>query len=106
MVTTGLYPDFITVDGGEGGTGAAPLEFSNSVGMPAKEGLASAYDILHGFGVKKRIKLFSSGKILTGFHMFRALALGADACYSARAMMLAREQVATAAADGRSARRH
>ena len=89
MIQTGIYPDFITIDGGEGGTGAAPLEFSNSVGTPAKEGLAIAYDILQGFGLKQHISLFSSGKIITGFHIFRALALGADACYSARAMMMA-----------------
>jgi len=89
MVKTGITPDFITVDGGEGGTGAAPLEFSNSVGMPFKEGLAFVYDALLGFDLKKDIKLIASGKVTTGFHMFRALALGADACYSARAMMLA-----------------
>lgn len=89
MIETETYPDFIAIDGGEGGTGAAPPEFSNSVGMPFLEGLATAYDILHGFGIKKHIKLFASGKIFTGFHIFRALALGADACYSARAMMLA-----------------
>jgi glutamate synthase domain-containing protein 2 len=89
MVATGIYPDFITIDGGEGGTGAAPLEFSNSVGTPAREGLAIAFDALHGFGLKKEIALFHSGKIITSFDMFRAIALGADACYSARAMMLA-----------------
>ncbi len=89
MVETGIKPDFIAVDGGEGGTGAAPLEFSNSVGTPIKEGLAFVYDVLVGFGIKKEITLISSGKISTGFHMFRAFALGADACYSARAMMMA-----------------
>ena len=89
MVQSEIYPDFITVDGGEGGTGAAPLEFSNSVGMPFKEGLATVYDTLVGFGIKDKIKIFASGKISTGFHLFRALALGADACYSARAMMMA-----------------
>jgi glutamate synthase domain-containing protein 2 len=89
MVETGIYPDFITVDGGEGGTGAAPVEFSNSVGMPYREGLAFVYDALVGFGIKKHIKIVASGKIMTSFHIFRALALGADACYSARAMMLA-----------------
>jgi glutamate synthase domain-containing protein 2 len=89
MVETGIRPDFISVDGGEGGTGAAPPEFSDSVGMPFKEGLAFAYDALVGFDLKKDIKLFAAGKILSGFHIFRAMALGADACYSARAMMLA-----------------
>lgn len=89
MVQTGITPDFIAVDGGEGGTGAAPVEFSNSVGMPMRDGLAFAYDALRGFDLKKDIVLIASGKIATGFDMFRALALGADACYSARAFMLA-----------------
>ena len=89
MVKLNIYPDFIAVDGGEGGTGAAPLEFSNSVGMPFKDGLAFAVDTLIGFGVKDKIKVIASGKVFTGFHVFRALALGADACYSARGMMLA-----------------
>ncbi len=89
MVETGIMPDFISVDGGEGGTGAAPLEFSDSVGTPYKEGLAFVYDTLIGFGIKNEIILITSGKIVTGFHMFRAFALGADACYSARAMMMA-----------------
>lgn len=89
MIELDKYPDFISVDGGEGGTGAAPVEFANSVGMPYREGLAFVYDALVGFGIKKHIKLIASGKITTSFHMFRAMALGADACYSARAMMLA-----------------
>ena len=89
MVETGIKPDFISVDGGEGGTGAAPLEFSNSVGMPFRDGLAFVYDALVGFGLKKDIKIIASGKIITGFHIFRAVAIGADVCYSARAMMLA-----------------
>ncbi|MEE9438683.1 MAG: FMN-binding glutamate synthase family protein [Saprospiraceae bacterium] len=88
MIKTGILPDFIAVDGGEGGTGAAPLEFSNSVGMPYKEGLATVYDALIGFNIKKEITLIASGKIMTGFHMIRTIAIGADACYSARAMML------------------
>lgn len=89
MLETGIRPDFISVDGGEGGTGAAPLEFSNRVGSPYREGLATVYDVLVGFGIKKEITLIASGKIFTGFHMVRAIALGADACYSARAMMMA-----------------
>jgi glutamate synthase domain-containing protein 2 len=89
MIETGIKPDFISVDGGEGGTGAAPVEFSNSVGMPFKDGLAFVYNALEGFGIKEDIKLIASGKIITGFHIFRAMALGADACYSARAMMMA-----------------
>ncbi len=89
MIETGIKPDFIAIDGGEGGTGAAPVEFSNSVGMPFKDGLAFAYNALEGFGIKEDIRLIASGKIITGFHIFRAMALGADACYSARAMMMA-----------------
>ena len=89
MCATDILPDFIAVDGGEGGTGAAPLEFSNSVGMPFRDGVAFVHDALTGFDLRKDIKIFASGKIFTGFHIFRALALGADACYSARAMMMA-----------------
>lgn len=89
MVRTGLTPDFITVDGGEGGTGAAPLEFANSVGMPAHDAWHFVHQSLRGFGLRDRVKLLASGKILTGFHMLRAVALGADACNSARGMMLA-----------------
>lgn len=89
MLELNIKPDFISVDGAEGGTGAAPQEFSDSVGMPFKEGLAFVDDALRGFGLRDEIKLLASGKILNGFHIFRALALGADACYSARAMMLA-----------------
>ena len=89
MVKTGIKPDFITIDGGEGGTGASPLEFSNSVGMPMKEGVSFAYNALVGFNLKEDVRIFACGKIITGFHMFRALALGADACFSARGMMMA-----------------
>ena len=89
MISTGIKPDFITIDGGEGGTGAAPIEFSNSLGMPLRDGLAFAFDTLTGFGLKKDIKLIAAGKIFTGFHMVRAMALGADICNSARGMMMA-----------------
>ena len=89
MVQLNTYPDFITIDGGEGGTGAAPPEFSNFVGMPLLDALAFADDALRGFGIREHIKLDCSGKILTGFHIVRAMALGADFCNSARAMMLA-----------------
>ncbi len=89
MLKTGIKPDYIAIDGGEGGTGAAPVEFSNSMGMPLREGLVFAHDTLIGFDLRKDIKLFASGKIISGFHMARVMALGADVCYTARAMMLA-----------------
>jgi len=89
MIKTGIRPDFIAVDGGEGGTGAAPLEFSNSVGTPAREGLAFAYNALVGFDLKKEITLIASGKIVSGFDIYKAISLGADVTYSARAMMMA-----------------
>ncbi|PKP51207.1 MAG: FMN-binding glutamate synthase family protein, partial [Bacteroidetes bacterium HGW-Bacteroidetes-12] len=89
MQKTGIKPDFITVDGGEGGTGAAPVEFSNSLGMPLRDGLAFVVDTLKSFGLKEEIKVIAAGKILSGFHMVRAIALGADLCNSARAMMMA-----------------
>ena len=89
MRETGIKPDFITVDGGEGGTGAAPVEFSNSLGMPLREGLSFVYDTLLEYELKKDIKLIASGKIISGFDMVRVMSLGADMCNSARAMMLA-----------------
>lgn len=89
MLKTGIYPDFITVDGAEGGTGAAPLEFSNSVGVPLDDGLAFVHDMLVGYGVRSQIRLIASGKVLTSFHMLTKFALGADMVNSARGMMLA-----------------
>lgn len=83
------YPDFITIDGAEGGTGAAPLEFTNSLGMPWVDGLTIARDLLDHFDIKKHVRLITSGKVVTGFHLMKALALGADAVNSARGMMLA-----------------
>jgi len=69
IVQTGIKPDFITVDGGEGGTGAAPLEFTNSVGMPLRDGLAFVCDCLSGFDLKKDIRVIAVGKIFSAFHM-------------------------------------
>jgi len=89
MIKTNIYPDFIAVDGGEGGTGAAPLEYSNSVGMPLSDGLSFVVDCLNGFNLKKHIKVITSGKVITGFHIIRNIALGADITNSARAMMMA-----------------
>lgn len=88
MVQSGVKPDFITVDGGEGGTGAAPLEFTNSVGMPLRDGLAFVCDCLSGFGIKRDIRVIAVGKMFSAFHLVKNLALGADMCYSARGFML------------------
>jgi glutamate synthase domain-containing protein 2 len=89
IIHSEIVPDFITVDGGEGGTGAAPLEYTNSVGMPLREALAFVDDCLTGFGLRQHIRIIVSGKVLTGFHLVKNLALGADICNSARGMMLA-----------------
>ena len=89
MVETELTPDFIVVDGGEGGTGAAPLEFSNHIGAPLVEGLIFVHNALVGYGLRDRISVIASGKVTSGFDLLKRLALGADACYSARGMMLA-----------------
>ena len=89
MVETGIKPDFITVDGSEGGTGAAPIDFSNYVGMPWEKALVFVADTLNGYGLKKDIKVLTATKIFTAFDIFKALCLGADVCNSARGMMLA-----------------
>ena len=89
MLETGVTPDFITVDGGEGGTGAAPLEFSNVVGTPLIEGLVFVHNALSGVGLRDRIRVIASGRIVTGFDIAHKLAIGADLCNSARAMMFA-----------------
>lgn len=89
MVETGLRPDFITVDGGEGGTGAAPLEFSNHVGTPLEDGLVFVADALRGFGLRRDIRIIASGKVFTSFEVLTRLAMGADMVNSARGMMLA-----------------
>ena len=89
MKATGVTPDFITVDGGEGGTGAAPFDFINYVGSPLKEALYFVHSELTNYGLRERIKVIASGKVMSGFNMFEKLALGADICNSARGMMLA-----------------
>ncbi|TPV96365.1 MAG: FMN-binding glutamate synthase family protein [Myxococcales bacterium FL481] len=89
MEKTGILPDFVTIDGAEGGTGAAPLEFSNAMGTPLVEGLIFVRNALVGTGVRDQIKIICSGRIITGFDVIKRLALGADACASARGMMFA-----------------
>ncbi len=89
MLETGITPDFITVDGGEGGTGAAPLEFSNVVGTPLVEGLVFVHNALNGVGLRDRIRVIASGRIVTGFDIAHKIAIGADLCNAARAMMFA-----------------
>ena len=89
MRTTGIYPDFIVIDGKEGGTGAAPLEFLDHLGMPLREGLSFAHNALIGINARDRIKLGASGKIISGFDIARAMALGGDWCNAARGFMFA-----------------
>ena len=89
MITTGIKPDFIAIDGGEGGTGAAPIEFADSIGMPLRDGLSFAIDTLRGYDLKKDIRVIAAGKVFNGFHIARLIAIGADMVSVARAMMLA-----------------
>lgn len=89
MLETGIMPDFITVDGAEGGTGAAPPEFSNSLGTPINEALVFVHSCLVGIGLRDKIRVIASGKVATGFDMVTKLALGADLCNVARPMMFA-----------------
>ena len=89
MRESGIRPDFITVDGAEGGTGAAPMEFSDSVGTPLNDGLSFVHNALVGAGVRDGIRLIASGKVNTGFQIATKVALGADMCNAARAMMFA-----------------
>jgi len=89
MLETGIYPDFIVVDGNEGGTGAAPLEFMDHLGMPMREGVSFVHNALIGINARDRIKIGASGKVATAFDMARAMAIGADWCNSARGFMFA-----------------
>lgn len=89
MLQTGITPDFIVVDGAEGGTGAAPVEFVDHVGTPLREALRLVHNTLVGVDLRDRIKLGASGKIITGFDMARVLAMGADWCNAARGFMFA-----------------
>jgi len=89
MLHTGIQPDFVVVDGKEGGTGAAPIEFSNHVGTPLREALMLVHNALVGTGLRNRIRIGASGKIITAFDVARTMALGADWCNSARGFMFA-----------------
>ena len=89
MLETGVVPDFIVVDGGEGGTGAAPLEFSDHVGAPLREALMLVHNTLVGINLRERIGIGASGKIITAFDVARTIAMGADWCNSARGFMFA-----------------
>ena len=87
MLETGIYPDFIVVDGSEGGTGASPVEFTNHVGTPLQEGLRLVHNTLMGVNLRDQIKIGCAGKIISAFDMAVAFALGADWCNSARGFM-------------------
>jgi glutamate synthase domain-containing protein 2 len=89
MLETGIYPDFIVIDGKEGGTGAAPLEFVDHIGMPLREGLNFVHNALIGINARDRIKLGAAGKIVSAFDIARVMALGADWCNAARGFMFA-----------------
>ena len=89
MLASGITPDFIVVDGAEGGTGAAPLEFTNHVGSPLQEGLLLVHNTLRGVGLRNRIRIGCAGKVVSAFDISRMMALGADWCNSARGFMFA-----------------
>ena len=89
MLQTGITPDFIVVDGGEGGTGAAPVEFTDHVGVPLQEALLLVHNTLVGANLRDKIRIGASGKIVSAFDIVRTLALGADWCNSARGFMFA-----------------
>ena len=87
MVKTGILPDFIVVDGGEGGTGAAPLEFTDHVGAPLTEALILVHNTLVGIGKRGEIHVGASAKVVTAFDITRTIAMGADWCNAARGFM-------------------
>ena len=89
MQQSGILPDFIVVDGGEGGTGAAPLEFTDHVGAPLREALLLVHNTLVGLNLRDKIRIGASGKVITAFDIARTLALGADWCNAARGFMFA-----------------
>lgn len=87
MIETEILADFVVIDGAEGGTGAAPVEFSDHIGMPLREGLVFAQNALVGSGLRDRLKLAASGKVSSGYYMAANMAVGADWCNAARAFM-------------------
>ncbi len=89
MLQTGITPDFIVVDGTEGGTGAAPLEFIDHVGSPLQEGLILVHNSLRGAGLRSQIMIGCAGKVVSAFDIARLMALGANWCNSARGFMFA-----------------
>ncbi|WJF89822.1 FMN-binding glutamate synthase family protein [Paraburkholderia bonniea] len=89
MLETGILPDFIVVDGAEGGTGAAPLEFTDHVGVPLQEGLLLVHNTLVGIGLRSKIRIGASGKMITAFDIAKTLAIGADWVNAARGFMFA-----------------
>jgi len=89
MLKTGIVPDFVVVDGAEGGTGAAPVEFANRVGMPMLEGLTFVHNTLRGAGLRNQVRIGAAGKVVSAFDIARAIALGADWCNAARGFMFA-----------------
>ena len=89
MQQSGILPDFIVVDGGEGGTGAAPLEFTDHVGAPLREALLLVHNTLVGLNLRDKVRIGASGKVITAFDLARMLALGADWCNAARGFMFA-----------------
>lgn len=89
MLETGIQPDYVDIDGSEGGTGAAPVEYSDRIGTPLVEALSFAHNTLVGFNLRDKVKVLCSGKIITAFDIIKNIAIGADVCYSARGMMMA-----------------
>src|SRR5499426_3842225 len=89
MLQTGIAPDYIVVDGSEGGTGAAPLEFVDHIGMPLRDGLTFVHNALVGLRLRERVRIGAAGKITSAFDIARVMALGADWCNAARGFMFA-----------------
>lgn len=89
MLNTNIYPDFISVDGAEGGTGAAPVEYTNYIGTPLEEGLVFVHNALVGINARDKVRIICAGKVTNGFDLVTNIALGADICNSGRGMMMA-----------------